>query len=288
MHNLDVITGFASSSFIYHVIHNFPKLHLNVTIGMAKIDGVKKWDHLEYIRIAKQTRRLQVKYFNGHPPIHAKGIIWYNGISKIAFAGSSNFSWNGFRDYQELMTEVDPIALESVFPIDNLIDLNDPIVNDIGMIVDTVDMNQPKNLKELSQTKKQISLPLFSEKTGDIQKSSGLNWGQRPEYRREPNQAYIPVPQIIHEKNSDFFPKRGEEFTIITDDGDSFICVLAQDNAKAIETRYDNSILGKYFRKRLNVPLGDFVKLEDLKKYGRTSIVISKMSDDLYFMDFSN
>lgn len=288
LHNLDVLTGYASSSFIYHVIHNFQKLQLNVVIGMAKSDGIKKWDHSEYIRIAKQTNRLQVKYYIGNRPIHAKGILWHNGYSKKAFIGSSNFSWNGFRDYEELMTEVNPISLESVFPTTDLIDINDSLVDDLGIITDTIDSNQPKNLKALSKNKVQISLPLFSEKTGDIQKSSGLNWGQRPEYNREPNQAYIPVPKAIHDNFPNFFPKHGEEFTVITDDGDSFICVLAQANSKAIETRHDNSILGKYFRKRLDLPLGKQVELNDLQRYGRTSVVLSKMGDNLYFMDFSD
>ncbi len=77
------------------------------------------------------------------------------------------------------------------------------------------------------------------------------------------------------------------QFNLITDDGESFTCVVAQENNKALETPEDNSILGKYFRKRLNVPLGSFVKVEDLDRYGRHHVTIYKINNETYFMDFS-
>ncbi|ODV48606.1 hypothetical protein BLL41_17710 [Bacillus sp. FMQ74] len=116
-----------------------------------------------------------------------------------------------------------------------------------------------------------------------IHEKSGLNWGQRP--GRELNQAYIPVPKEV--RKTDFFPDKKIEFTVITDDGESFICVVAQDDNKALETCRDNSILGKYFRNRLGVPLGGFVSIEDLDRYGRHYVTIYKINNETYFMDFS-
>lgn len=60
----------------------------------------------------------------------------------------------------------------------------------------------------------------------------GLNWGQR--LGREPNQAYIPIPIAIHKEFPNFFPNRKNEFSVITDNGESFVCVIAQENSKAI------------------------------------------------------
>lgn len=282
----NVITGFASSSFIYHVVHEFPEINLNVTIGMAKQNGISKWDHVEFNRIVSTTRRLIVNYYIGKTPIHIKGIVWDDAKKDIAFTGSSNFSWNGFRDYIEIMTSVPKDVLKQAFPQVDTINCQDPSIDNLGIIYDTIRNPQPKNLQDIAQTKEVVNLPLFSERKQRMHERSGLNWGQRPEYSREPNQAYIPVPISIHNEHPDFFPPKDQEFTMLTDDGDSFVCVMAQDNRKAIETRYDNSILGRYFRRRLNIEQGAFVSMSDLEKYGRKFITVYKMNSELYYFDF--
>ena len=286
LRQIDVITGFASSSFIYHVIHEFEQLNINVIIGMAKQNGISKWDHIEFNRIANVTKRLKVNYYIGKVPIHIKGVVWDNETIDIAFTGSSNFSWNGYRDYSELMTKVPKVELKKAFPTDNLVDSQDVKVENLGIITDSLTTQQPKNLKDIAITKELVELPLFSEKQQRMHERSGLNWGQRPEYKREPNQAYLPVPKSIHDEHPDFFPPKDQEFTLLTDDGESFVCVMAQDNRKAIETRYDNSILGRYFRNRLRIKQGAFVSLEDLVNYGRKSISVYKISSELYFLDY--
>jgi hypothetical protein len=62
---------------------------------------------------------------------------------------------------------------------------------------------------------------------------------------------------------------------------------VAQAGNKAIETPENNSDLGKYFRIRTGVKLGEFIKKEDLEDYGRTDVEITRIDDDLYMMDFS-
>lgn len=115
---------------------------------------------------------------------------------------------------------------------------------------------------------------------------SSLNWGQRE--GRNPDQAYIPIPSDIGA--SDFFPKQGIIFTVLTDDGHVFQCVTAQTGSggapKAIETPFDNSALGRYFRKRLGIGSGIFVTKEALLKYGRTDVEFVRLSDSTYFMNF--
>lgn len=131
----------------------------------------------------------------------------------------------------------------------------------------------------------QVKLPLTPRYRGGMHNKAGLNWGQRK--GREKNQAYIPVSIKVNRKHPDFFPDRAVEFNMITDDGERFICVIAQQNRKAIETSRDNSILGKYFRKRLGVPLDQKVTREDLDKYGRDYVTIYKVDQKTYFMDFT-
>ncbi len=55
----------------------------------------------------------------------------------------------------------------------------------------------------------------------------------------------------------------------------------------AIQTPENNSFLGTYFRNRLNLASGAPVATQDLLRYGRTDIVIYKIADDEYHMDFS-
>ena len=120
---------------------------------------------------------------------------------------------------------------------------------------------------------------------GRLPKRSGLNWGQRPEYNRNPDEAYIRVPKRV--EDSHFFPPVGISFIIHTDDGKELLCVRAQDNAKAIETPADNSIMGRYFRNRLGLASGALIEMKDLLKYGRTDVDFYRINNATYYMDFS-
>jgi len=120
---------------------------------------------------------------------------------------------------------------------------------------------------------------------GRLPKRSGLNWGQRPEYNRNPDEAYIRVPKYVD--NLGFFPGVGVRFTIHTDDNKTLTCTRAQDSAKAIETPDDNSIMGRYFRRRLGLASGALVRKQDLLRYGRTDLDFYKINSRTYYMDFS-
>ena len=72
-----------------------------------------------------------------------------------------------------------------------------------------------------------------------------------------------------------------------TDDGHRFICVVAQDENKAIETQNSNSELGLYIRQRIGVPSGQLIVLNDLVNYGRTDFTIIKNDDGTYTLDLS-
>ncbi|MEH7569886.1 restriction endonuclease PLD domain-containing protein [Priestia megaterium] len=296
---LRVLTGYASSSFVYHLLETYRDLQIDLIIGMAKKDGINIWDHNEYIRLANETERLQVYYYTGHPAIHTKALLWddINLLgNKISFAGSANFTWNGFKDQQELMVNANPSEIETVMNIDNLINAADPNVNKkINLLykresehrnksTENTDDIDTAEIRKRIENKPYVDLSLKILNKNQIHEKSGLNWGQRP--GREPNQAYLPVPMQVHRQNPGFFPEKEVEFTILTDDGENIICVMAQDNRKAIQSCRNNSILGKYFRTRLGVPLGQKVELNDLKKYGRDYIRLYKIDGYTYFSDY--
>lgn len=289
---LTVVTAFASSAFVNHVIYQFHSVFIDLIIGMPLVQPITLWDHNEYVRLSQSTGRCRVRYYVGTPPLHSKFLLWTaSDKASLGFAGSSNFTWHGFRDYREHMAETTPQALvQEIATIET--DVVDCLQPDVFVKV-PISYQKPQDqfqvdsssLGTIAATKPFVILPLTDVRQQTVPARSGLNWGQRP--GREPNQAYIPIPSRIHRLKPDFFPPRGQEFTIITDDGFSFVCVVAQDNDKAIETRYDNSVLGKYFRRRLGVDLGNPVTMDDLIRYGRKVVTVYRIDDSTYFMDFS-
>ena len=123
------------------------------------------------------------------------------------------------------------------------------------------------------------------DRSGKVPARSGLNWGQRPELHREPDQAYLPVRGAL--MSCGFFPERKQHFTVLTDDEQIIECVRAQDGGKAIHTPHDNSEIGRYIRSRIGIPFGQVVTVADLERYGRTSIDFYKIDDENFVMDFS-
>ena len=128
---------------------------------------------------------------------------------------------------------------------------------------------------------KSINIHLL-DKTGDVQ--YGLNWGHRD--NRDKNQSYLQLPSDVYK--SDFFPKKGTYFLVYTDDGNSFAMNRAQktDEGTAIQTPEDNSILGKYLRKRLGLTDGKEITVNDILSYGRTDISMTKFDNRHYYLDF--
>jgi hypothetical protein len=163
---------------------------------------------------------------------------------------------------------------------------------DIADFIDIFDerVSAPEDLEENptpSMATNFVELPLVMTRNsgrGEVHEKSGLNWGQRE--GRNPDQAYIPIPSAI--AKSGFFPEKGVHFQVITDDGEAFICAVAQDGDKALETPSDNSILGKYFRKRLGLGTGTFINKGHLDSFGSNVVRIYKEKDDVYRLSFQS
>ncbi|WP_161556854.1 restriction endonuclease PLD domain-containing protein [Paenibacillus amylolyticus] len=290
--SLCVITGYSSSAFVHHLLHAYDRVQIDLILGMVKQQPITIWDHNEYIRLVQDTGRLRVRYYKGTPPIHMKAVLWKaeHGKPEIAYAGSSNLTWHGFRDYQELMISVDPREILNAFPDDHM--LKDCVDPDIFEHFNMLYQREPEiseidtsAIGAIAKNCPSVILRLTQKRDNQVHDRSGLNWGQRE--RREPNQAYIPISSEIHKEDPEFFPDLAVEFTVITDDGESFVCTVAQQGRKAIHTNHDNSILGRYFRRRLGVASGAKVERLHLERYGRDSVTIYKMNDDTYYMDFS-
>ena len=266
-------------------------------------DGISKKDHELFQGLASKpgNRSFSCRYVAYRPPVHSKTFAWYSGDTpKIAFTGSANYTQSAFNPARrEVMVEHDAESSRDYFDLirQDTIDCNDPQVQDlitvykeprysirkasqVEQVEDDGDSDSLGELKDLPHQR--VSL---LDRHGELPARSGLNWGQRPEVGREPNQAYIRLPRSI--ARTDFFPAVGSQFTVITDDDKTLICARAQAAGKAIHTSLNNSHMGFYFRRRLGLPEGSFVPTAHVKRYGRTDVDFYKIDEETFYMDFS-
>ena len=300
---LNIISGYASPAMANKHIASLPAgISINLLVGMVPNDGIGRGGHNGFQALDSALDTFNCNYVINRPGVHVKSYIWLkDNTPKIAFTGSGNYSQNAFMGG----------TVES-FAEDNPIDCNDLFNSISGNSLNCLDANIETKIKFYEEIYKRniltrafedahateenplvitadcVNLSLLVKATGETHNAgAGLNWGQPTLTRRRgsPDEAYIGIPaQVLR---SGFFPPKTRHFTMITDDGQSFDMVVAQMEGKALETPRDNSILGKYFRNRLGVPLGSFVNKQDLLHYGRTDVKICKIDDETYFMDFS-
>ena len=294
-----VVSGYATAAMASHHIELLAnidkKIRMNVLVGMTSREGIVDVQHEGFKKLMEYYQDyFECSYFmQSLKPCHAKIYIWMKeGKPVKSFLGSANYTHNAFFNHQhEVLYECDSdIALEFF----NSFSSNTICCNhcEVGYAVTIV--NRKQYLARNARAEEAVGVLRdytgLGHKTFSLLTRQGspggpgvrLNWGQRR--GREKNQAYLHIPSHIAKKG--FFPSRKQQFTVLTDDGKSMICVIAQDNEKAIQTTNNNSELGLYFRKRLGLEPGTFITTEDLIRYGRTDVTFCKIDNETYYMDF--
>lgn len=303
---LYVISGYATAAMAFHHLQFLKsqnhRIKVNLIVGMCSIEGLPQSNHKAFQELmqASHPNFFECSYLTAPPPVHSKVYAWFKDNDPVCgFTGSANYTQRAFsRTQREAATISDPQeGLEyyrSLTP--QTIYCNHPDAENLVQIFN--DNYYARLHREQPATQQRVVTPAETDflglpsvqvnlldRSGNLPPRSGLNWGQRPELRREANQAYIHLPSSVY--NSEFFPARTVHFTILTDDDKVLICTRAQDNGKAIHTPHNNSLIGEYFRNRIGVPNGTPITKNDLLRYGRTDIVFYKIDDETYYMDFS-
>lgn len=273
---------------------------INLMCGMTAEGGIGKEVHAGFVDLCTKTKLgFACRYLVRGEPVHAKVYIWCAGNKPLlAYTGSANYSQNAFRSAntrREVLTQCSP-EMAYAFYNSLLADSADCCDNNaVKAVVGKSGVWKPNPQHDIGVAKVvkdpasrwngllSLKASLLMEGSRIIHERGGLNWGQRG--KRERNQAYIPLNAKA--RKSDFFPARGDYFTVTTDDGKVFQCVRAQADGKAIETYGSNSQLGRYFRQRLGLVDGAFVKAADLRRYGRTNVTFYKIDEENFVMDFS-
>lgn len=303
---LQIVCGYATPNMASWFFKNMPPVSMKIIVGQAA-EGISVTVHEGFKDLVLSPFSKKVKfscqYVYRNNIVASKVYIWLKDGKPIkAFIGSMDFTQEDFSQSQRhLMNECDPAQALAYFDkieADTICcehsEIEEYIL--IRAVHDAFDkLNNPK--KDLDACGiPSVTLSLLNSKTGETHKTSGLNWGHRCNVRknkqgklvkspRNPNEAYIPLPR--NAAKSGFFPLGRQHFTALTDDRKQLILRVEQGGDKAITTPKGNNLLGLYFRNRLDLPEGAFVKREDLDRYGRTDVTFYKLDDEQFFMDFS-
>lgn len=308
--DLYIVSGYASSAMAFHHAENLKKqgsdINIHLIIGMTARDGLSKTNHLGFKNLMEHelAGKFECSYLIDRSPVHSKVYSWLSNNKPMkGFAGSVNYSQQAFisKHQGEVATECSPSQAYDYYQslIDDSIYCTHQDAEDLIALYSDNRIVQPSQeaIKEDSNGYdstfglEKVTVSLTSRQLGDVASSSGLNWGHRKKhkdkYNRNLNEAYIQLPSKVYK--SDFFPVKASHFTVSTDDGKTLICTRAQKDTQghAIETPHNNSLLGEYFRHRLDVANGKVVTLDDLHRYGRTDIDFYKIDEENYFMNFS-
>ena len=290
---LFLVSGYATANFVHHHLSHlrscgYDNVIVNLIVGMvpAGLECSQHTNMLSVLRMEEIASACKCRYYLGQHPAHAKAYLWRDcrGTPIVAFCGSANYTQRGFGGEQvECMTKVPTRSVQTLYDLllEQSVDCLDEVVKDEVNFVRSVTREHRTDVYDFKQA---VTLSWLESNSGETHQKAGINWGQRS--GRNPNQAYIPIPSEVRSKR--FFPTLGQTFTVIADDEFSFLAVVAQEQGKAIHSTLDNSIIGKYFRKRLGVSDGTFVTKEHFKKYGRTDVTFTKIDEDSYFMDFTS
>lgn len=302
---LSIVSGYATATMASRHL-SFVKdklgteIKVDVIVGMSPADGISRSNHRGFCELVAESNlgTFSCSYIvEGKTPVHSKVYVWsVDNRPVIAYTGSANYTQNAFsknqrevlapcdankaRDYYDSL--IDDTVYCTYDDIEEYVNIHDNVWTRREPLETSDDKTEPRTPLLAFTGLEMATCPLVS-KAGEIHTKAGLNWGQRE--RRNPNQAYIPVPADV--QRSGFFPSHGEHFTVVTDDDKTLLCKRAQANGKAIETPQNNSLLGEYFRNRLGLANGAYVRKEDLIRYGRTSVDFYKIDDETYYMDFS-
>lgn len=135
-----------------------------------------------------------------------------------------------------------------------------------------------------------VILPLYSirENQKIVPEKSGLNQWNAGGRARDADEIYIPIPAWIHQAFPGFFPSRDISFELKLPNGTNLDAKVCQDNNKALMSKHNKDLGAWLLRKVLLLPPKRLVSFELLKKAGVDSVVVEKIGEKKYKIDFSS
>lgn len=172
---------------------------------------------------------------------------------------------------------------------------NVKVLEDPFSILLNIKNNKKIQINDLSDKENEkedyIILPLYSQRTGEVEAKSGLNQWNAGGRKRNKNEVYIPVPSWIHKEKVGFFEyntndHKTEPFLVKLPNGKKISMKLAQQGGKALMSN-PNRELGKWIlRDILQLKEGQLVTKKKLDIIGIDSVKLTKIGDNEFYLDF--
>ena len=172
-----------------------------------------------------------------------------------------------------------------------LMDIEVDILNDPFEILEKLFADIQKDLV-FSNIKEQehVFLPLYSKTKSRgrfVAEKSGLNQWNAGGRKRDYDEVYIPIPSWIHKEYADFFPPRDTPFELRLPNKKSLKVKLCQDGSKALMSD-PNKALGEWLlRDVMALDEGELLTVNRLDEIGLDSVVIYKIDDSTFEIDFT-
>jgi len=140
-----------------------------------------------------------------------------------------------------------------------------------------------------------IYLPLYAPSSKELEPAtaSGINqWNAKPrkgQISRNQDELYIPIPSWIHKTFKEFFPNNNDDkFDLILPNGTILNAKMCQSGQKGLMSN-PNKALGKWIlRDVLKVPVGTIIDRKYLDSLGIDSVIVFKLSNTEYKIDFAS
>lgn len=310
---LFVISGYVGAEII-NTLRSFPEsCQFEVIYGMYGSENISEPLHKKLVELHNEIPNVNIRYST--VPIHSKIYCWLtdNEVSG-GYIGSANFTINGLRkDYKETLCDIRNENISDYQTYFQYVRDHSIPCNDIRVKLKRSKHHIKKiGTKEQPYLSEGICRMTLLDKNGLVPQKSGLNWGCSKGHVAI-GDAYIKISSDYIRQFPNLFPQKkytfgnhnldskgkpnreNDEVELIWDDGTSMIGLMEGQiqidgviYPKQLSTSPNKSILGKYLRHRIgNLPWNYIIKKQDLLKYGRTSIDISKIGDGIYYLDFS-
>lgn len=173
---------------------------------------------------------------------------------------------------------------------DSLEDIKVDILENPFEVLANLNKSETSILKEVS-TYPFIYLPLYAPSSQDLKPAiaSGINQWNAGGRDRNQDELYIPVPSWIHKKFEGFFPNNNDDkFELELPDGQILNAKMCQAGQKGLMSN-PNKALGKWvLRDVLKVPVGTLVDRKYLDMIGIDSVIVFKLDDTKYKIDFAS
>ncbi len=279
------IAEFNSEHALYKDLPDKEKVKKIAELRNARLDATRKMHGLDELIYHCVTRR-EGGILSYEVPMSSIDIQRISGIerktkNKILFKdpnGEYHFNISKSTLYKRFTTP------EPLFNFDVEI-LEDPfsvLQSTLGSLVKEA-VASPEDSREY------VYLPMYSIKNGKkiVSERSGLNQWNAGGRGRHPDEVYIPIPAWIHKFYPGFFPSRDTKFLLQLPDGKEISAKVCQQNSKALMSD-PNKDLGQWLlRHVLGIPQGQLVTYENIETAGFDSVLVQKISEGRYKIDFS-